>query len=244
MNKRKIGKKINGSIGFFRALISSILLSLLFMGLIILSAWFKWIFVVYLVISISYYYCLKFSDRYHIRPIRNTEYKKVVLKKLIHYTDYMDELQINHFEKTGLIKLIGNSNAKASYRMKRGDKDKNFVWFHTESDSIEKEPDFDSFAESHIGEGTPRKYKIIIDAKHFKKEELFFNPVNGNVLALGDVEVSGEIYEDFEWYNKKLYLWDLIKGTPETFLLFCPVFLHQIWGVFINFINKLKRKKK
>ncbi len=240
MKRRKIGKKVNGFRGSLRMVIGIVILFLQLWVLLYLNTLFGGALIIFIISSIGYYYYLKFNDKYHIRPIKAEEYQKVIGKKLIHYTDFVNEEQIEKHTKTGSIELFGNSNAKANYRMKRKDKTKKFVWFHTESDSIKNEPDFDSFAESHIGESIPRAYKVIIEVKNFKQEELFINPVNGNILVLGDVKAPAIIESNFKWYNEKVYFWSLISGSFVTFFLLIPVFCHQFWGLLLNWFNKLK----
>ncbi|MCU5633651.1 hypothetical protein ACS2CQ_23275 [Bacillus cereus group sp. BceL295] len=238
MRKKKLGKKINGRIGHARNFLITVVWGLE-LGLVVYMSFYfgVGIIFVFLMGSTMYYYYLKFSGKYHVRAITNEEYQEIKGRKLIHYTDFFYEEQLINYKQTGLINLIGNSSASSNYRMRYKDKCKKFVWFHIESESEKNEPYFSSFVENHFFEGVPRKYKILINAVDLKKEQLFINPANENVLVLGDVLVKGRIEEKFNWYNDKLYFKSVL-GSAKYILILLPISGQQLLG---NLINKLSK---
>lgn len=248
MNKKKKGKKINGWRGWFRFIVMSIVMysamgMFIYLGYYLLYNSLNYNFLtflalIYIIVSLTYFYYLKQNDKYHIRPINEEEYKSIQGKNLIHYTDFFNTDQFNKYKKTGSIELIGNASARANYRMRYKDKTKKFVWFHLEGSLKEGEPEFNSFIENHITEGIKREYKIIIKVENFSRENLFINPVNKNILVLGDVLTKGRVETDFYWYNDKIYFKKLFSSVKDL-LFIIPVGYHQFLGSLINFWNKL-----
>ncbi|WP_144597931.1 hypothetical protein [Aeribacillus composti] len=239
--KEKRMKKVNGLFGHINLIIRNIILSfyfsLLIVAMILLNPFF--VLVTFIIIFLLYYNYLKYTDKFHIRPIKYEELKTYYGKKLIHYTNYLDDDAINNYHLTGNIRLIGNGNAKANYRMKCKDKSKKFVWFHVEDSINKNEPELESFLQSHLFESNPRKYKIVVNFEDVLDFPLFINPVNGNILVYGDANVPGILYKEFVWYTKRLYIKYILKYSFIIFLLYFPLKYHDFIGTMIN-----KRRKR
>ncbi|WP_176584565.1 hypothetical protein [Priestia megaterium] len=185
MKRSRRGKKVNGIIGWARAGVMFLtfilyvaiisLLSFKILGISLFST-----ALVYIIGSLIYYNLLKYTDKYHIRPIKDDKYKMFNGGKLVHYTEVIDEEKMKEYKQTGKLLLLGNSSAQSNYRMKYKDKTKKFVWFHTGNGALQEEPNIDSFLESHALESRPRKFKIVVDFEEVKDKTLYYNPTNGS----------------------------------------------------------------
>ncbi|MEI2357877.1 hypothetical protein [Mesobacillus zeae] len=149
---------------------------------------------------------IRYSNTYYIRKIKDDEWEKLLAKKLVHYTNYISDKNYKGFLQTGMIQLNGTSKAKSNYVMKFRDKQRPYVWFHTENPFNQGEPELQSFLFSHMFESKPRKYKVIIEPADLNREKVYIRPNNGNVIYSGDLNVKARIDTSFNWYNDKLYL--------------------------------------
>jgi hypothetical protein len=206
-------------------------------------------FLIYLisivVFVLAYEIYARVTNKYYIEPITHS-LEKINGRKLIHYTNKLTEEELAYYEKTGYVKLKGSTSARSNYVMKFRDKKKKFVWFHLENLIQKNEPNLQSFLFTHSVEKRPRKYKIIIDPIHLRKEVIYLRPDNNNIVVLGDIEVPGKIETSFNWYNNKLYLRDLFKSELAiTLLPFFYYSLQQVIGSIIDlYFNRKKKYKK
>lgn len=180
----------------------------------------------------------KLTDRYNIRPIREEERVLLSEKKLIHYTDNLGSVDEKYYSTTGKVRLLGNNNPVSNYRLKYRDKLRSFVWFHLEDQP--EEPYLRGFIESHGVESCPRKYKVITKFCDLQGRNIYINPVNKNILIEGDLEVDGQLFTHFNWFDNKIYLFSIIKyslvwGTVVWFDIF-----QKIIGSFLEIRDRKK----
>lgn len=169
---------------------------------------------------------------YYIRPIKNEEYKDLINKKLIHYTN--KEIFVKSADESPYreIRLVGKISAASNYEMRGIDKRKRFVWFHQEEGSGTNEPNVTSYIFSHGHEVEPRKYKVIIDPSDLDKECIYIRPSNGNIVYKGEVCTKAIVEEDFNCYEDEKY-WRNLR-SPILLNDFWHMRAHKIYGALID----------
>jgi hypothetical protein len=165
---------------------------------------------------------LIFRGKYYARPMTEEEYQNYNNRYLIHYTDKLRPSDVEHYERSGSIKLSGSDSIRSNYSLPPAERDRKYVWFHLSQDSSEPEPSFCSFWKSHGHELIPRAHKVVVLLEELKREQLLIRDVDKAVLLIGDY--SGEPHSlstAFNWYNDKVYWWYALKSPWKgIFVLF------------------------
>ncbi|MCM3032917.1 MULTISPECIES: hypothetical protein [Bacilli] len=180
------------------------------------------------------------KNKYYAYRITKAEYEKLKEKKLIHYTNKINEQEFELYKQTGMIKLSAGISAKSNYIMKFKEKRNAFIWFHKEE--ICNEPGLHSFLFNHLHELQPRKYKVIIEPAHINKERILVRPDNQNIIIEDDLYIKATVETDFKWCNDKFYFKEIFFPTLyATRYVIYPKF-HQLYGE-LKDKREVKKKK-
>lgn len=196
-------------------------------------------FILYLLMLIIFEITIRVKKSYYVRKISDDEYKKLLGRKLIHYSNRLTEEEYRIYLNTGKITIKGSNSAKSNYVMKIKEKNDIFVWFHPEDKNNSNEPELYSFLYTHLIE-KKRKYKVIVNVEDVDRNRLYIRPDNGNILVKGDLETEATIDTSFNWYTDKFYLKEIVLGTLRYSLLFHYYSYHRLIG---RFLDKIQAKK-
>jgi hypothetical protein len=160
---------------------------------------------------------------YFARELTDEQYTRLQAFNLIHYTDYLGEQDLQTVQENRQVRLYGNGSLESNYSLRGADRYEKFVWFHPSNGPSSKEPDFDSFWFSHMGETSPRAYKLIIPFSSLTRNDLLVRPYDGAILLRGDYSGMAVVETQFEWYNDRVYVLRSMR-----------VKLLDFFGLFVN----------
>lgn len=136
-------------------------------------------------------------------PINKQEHFK---RNLIHYTSYLTEKDLELYKTSGRITLKANPGTKGNKNLPFQDRSKKFVWFHLSKLDHGYEPNLKSFFQTHYNETNPRKFKVVVAIKDTNELQLYKHQTEDYILIENDIEVKAELFDQFNWYNDRLYL--------------------------------------
>jgi len=166
-----------------------------------------------IIIELIVYLVLGITDRsYYIRKLKEEEYKDLLSRKLIHYSNRKYKFDI----ETKEIVMEGNNGKVSNYSMKLSETGDSWLWFH-QSEGEGEEPIIKSFNFTHSYE-EKRKYKIVVDPKELDKDKTFIRDID-KCIIYKDNEYKGraEEYTEFNWYSGRKIMQNFFDGCkPYT----------------------------
>lgn len=172
------------------------------------------ILILHIPLNIIYGVYKRINENNQFRPLSENEWNAMYDRNLIHYSHILNN-QIG----SSIIHLKAHKSPKVNFRLPKKYRKEGFVWFHLSDEINKNEPLLHSFLNAHLYEGNSRNQKVIVKLKLIPRNRMFIEKSTGYILILGDLNISGEISEEFEWYNKKTYTLIVVKETLKLMII-------------------------
>lgn len=220
---KKRGWVLNITIGF--------IFLIMFLTLITYPVLFVTTVICWILSNIIYGFYKKINENTSFRMLTLDEWNTLGERNLIHYSHILDNQIGNH-----KIYLPAHVSPVANFRLPKKFRKEGFIWFHLSDVNNEKEPELKSFLGAHAFEGNPRNQKVIIKLNSISHDRIYIEKNTNFILVKGDLNITGDIIENFEWYNKKIYLACIAKGSLKGIIIL-------FYSVFIKFRAEFEEKK-